>query len=73
MPGDLKLLLPALIVEQPCHDYELIGQIENLFDGAYTPSSGVIYPTLTFLEESDLIQGDASVLQGRRLLACRRH
>lgn len=58
-PGDLKLLLPALIAEQPCHGYDLIRQIESLFDGAYTPSPGVIYPTLTFLEESDLIQGDA--------------
>ena len=58
-PGDLKLLLPALIAEQPCHGYDLIRQIEGLFDGAYSPSPGVIYPTLTFLEESDLISGDA--------------
>ena len=58
-PGDLKLLLPALIAEQPCHGYDLIRQIEGLFDGAYTPSPGVIYPTLTFLEESELISGDA--------------
>lgn len=58
-PGDLKLLLLALIAEQPCHGYDLIRQIESLFDGAYSPSPGVIYPTLTFLEESELILGDA--------------
>lgn len=58
-PGDLKLLLPALIAEQPCHGYDLIRRIEGLFDGAYSPSPGVIYPTLTFLEESELISGDA--------------
>ncbi|MCH4879424.1 PadR family transcriptional regulator [Pseudomonas sp. TMW22090] len=58
-PGDLKLLLLALIAEQPCHGYDLIRQIEDLFDGAYSPSPGVIYPTLTFLEESEMIQGDA--------------
>ena len=58
-PGDLKILLPALIAEQPCHGYDLIRQIEGLFDGAYSPSPGVIYPTLTFLEESELISGDA--------------
>ena len=58
-PGDLKLLLPALIAEQPCHGYDLIRRIETLFDGAYTPSPGVIYPTLTFLEESELIAGDS--------------
>jgi DNA-binding PadR family transcriptional regulator len=57
--GDLKLLLPSLIAEQPCHGYDLIRQIESLFDGAYTPSPGVIYPTLTFLEESDLIAGNS--------------
>ena len=58
-PGDLKVLLLALIAEQPCHGYDLIRQIEGLFDGAYSPSPGVIYPTLTFLEESEMIQGDA--------------
>ena len=57
-PGDLKLLLLALIAEQPCHGYDLIRQIETLFDGAYSPSPGVIYPTLTFLEESEMIEGD---------------
>lgn len=54
-PGDLKLLLLALIAEQPCHGYDLIRQIESMFDGAYSPSPGVIYPTLTFLEESEMI------------------
>jgi len=58
-PGDLKLLLLALSAEQPCPGYDLIRQIEGLFDGAYSPSPGVIYPTLTFLEESEMIQGDA--------------
>ncbi|WP_166358650.1 PadR family transcriptional regulator [Pseudomonas akapageensis] len=58
-PGDLKLLLLALVAEQPCHGYDLIRQIEDMFDGAYSPSPGVIYPTLTFLEESELITGEA--------------
>src|SRR5476649_1317673 len=39
-PGDLKLLLLALIAEQPCHGYDLIRQIEGMFDGAYSPSPG---------------------------------
>ncbi|MNN48339.1 Transcriptional regulator YqjI [compost metagenome] len=55
----MKLLLLALIAEQPCHGYDLIRQIEGMFDGAYSPSPGVIYPTLTFLEESEMILGDA--------------
>ena len=54
-PGDLKLLLLSMLAEQPCHGYDLIRQIESLFGGHYSPSPGVIYPTLTFLEESELI------------------
>ena len=57
-PGDLKLLMLDLLAEQPGHGYDLIRQIETLFDGAYSPSPGVIYPTLTFLEESEMIAGD---------------
>ena len=64
-PGDLKLLLLALIAEQPAHGYDLIRKIEGLFDGAYCPSPGVIYPTLTFLEESELVTGDAQA--GKKL------
>ncbi len=49
--GDLKLLLLALIEQQPRHGYELIRTIEDMFHGHYTPSPGAIYPTLTMLEE----------------------
>ncbi|WP_053181626.1 PadR family transcriptional regulator [Pseudomonas kilonensis] len=53
--GDLKVLLLALIAEQPCHGYDLIRRIEHMFEGAYSPSPGVIYPTLTFLEMNAMI------------------
>jgi DNA-binding PadR family transcriptional regulator len=49
--GDLKLLLLALIEQQPRHGYELIRLIEEMFHGQYSPSPGAIYPTLTMLEE----------------------
>jgi DNA-binding PadR family transcriptional regulator len=49
--GDLKLLLLALIEQQPRHGYELIRVIEQMFNGLYVPSPGVIYPNLTLLEE----------------------
>lgn len=49
--GDLKLLLLALIEQQPRHGYELIRTIEEMFHGHYTPSPGAVYPTLTMLEE----------------------
>ncbi|PBP31070.1 PadR family transcriptional regulator [Pseudomonas syringae] len=47
------------------HGYDLIRKIEGLFEGAYCPSPGVIYPTLTFLEESEMVVGDAQA--GKKL------
>ena len=63
--GDLKLILLALIAEQPRHGYDLIRTIEEMFDGAYAPSPGAVYPTLTLLEEL----GHASVQndEGKKL------
>ncbi len=49
--GDLRLVILRLIAEKPRHGYEIIKEIEERVAGAYTPSSGVIYPTLTLLEE----------------------
>lgn len=49
--GDLRLLTLSLINEAPRHGYELIKAIEDLTGGGYAPSPGVIYPTLTLLEE----------------------
>jgi DNA-binding PadR family transcriptional regulator len=50
--GELRLLVLALIAQAPAHGYELIKTIEDRFVGAYTPSPGVIYPTLSWLEDS---------------------
>lgn len=58
--GDLRFLILKLIAEKPRHGYELIKAIEELVAGAYSPSPGVIYPTLTLLEELDWIQASAS-------------
>ena len=49
--GDLRLVILHLIEEQPSHGYEIIKAIEERVGGAYSPSPGVIYPTLTLLEE----------------------
>ncbi len=50
-PGDLRLLLLSLIEEKQRHGYELIKDLELKFGGAYSPSPGSVYPTLTLLEE----------------------
>ena len=49
--GDPRLVILQLIAEKPRHGYELIKAIEEQVAGAYSPSPGVIYPTLTLLEE----------------------
>jgi DNA-binding PadR family transcriptional regulator len=57
--GDLKLLALALIAEQPRHGYEIIKVIEEKTSGVYSPSPGVVYPTLTFLEESGYLVSES--------------
>ena len=49
--GKLRLVLLKLIADQPRHGYELIKAIEELTEGEYAPSPGVVYPTLTMLED----------------------
>ena len=53
--GELRLVLLKLIADQPRHGYELIKAIEEMTDGEYAPSPGVVYPTLTMLEDMGLI------------------
>jgi len=57
--GDLKLLTLALIAQQPRHGYELIKLIEEKTAGWYSPSPGVVYPTLTFLEEAGYVTAES--------------
>jgi DNA-binding PadR family transcriptional regulator len=48
---DLQLLLLALLAEKPSHGYELIKAMAERSNGYYTPSPGMVYPALTYLEE----------------------
>lgn len=57
--GDLKLVVLALIAEQPRHGYEIIKVIEEKTSGIYSPSPGIVYPTLTFLEESGYLASES--------------
>jgi DNA-binding PadR family transcriptional regulator len=49
--GDLQLLILSLLAEKAHHGYELIKSIAERSAGYYTPSPGMIYPALTYLEE----------------------
>ena len=53
--SELRLVLLKLIADQPRHGYDLIREIEELTGGEYTPSPGMIYPTLTLLDDTGLI------------------
>lgn len=59
-PGDLRLVLLALIEAKPRHGYELIKELEQKFGGAYAPSPGSVYPTLTLLEELGHVRATTS-------------
>jgi len=50
--GDLRLIVLSLLAEGPRHGYDLIKAMEERSNGFYSPSPGVIYPTLTYLEEA---------------------
>ncbi|MFZ5668349.1 MAG: PadR family transcriptional regulator [Pseudomonadota bacterium] len=64
--GDLKLVILRLIADKPRHGYELIKEVEEQAGGAYSPSPGVVYPTLTWLEEMGFVTA-ADAAGGRKL------
>jgi DNA-binding PadR family transcriptional regulator len=58
--GKLRLVLLKLIADEPRHGYQLIKAIEELTEGDYAPSPGIVYPTLTMLEDMGLIREQKS-------------
>ncbi len=58
--GDVRAAVLALLAERPMHGYEMIKEIEERTQGAWTPSAGSIYPMLQLLEEEGLIRGEES-------------
>jgi DNA-binding PadR family transcriptional regulator len=57
--GDLQLIILALLSEKPRHGYEIIKQVEEHSSGGYTPSPGMVYPALTYLEEMGYAASEA--------------
>jgi DNA-binding PadR family transcriptional regulator len=53
--GDLRLIALALIAEAPRHGYEIIKLVEEKTADWYSPSPGIVYPTLTYLEEAGYV------------------
>jgi len=63
--GDLRFILLSMIAAKPAHGYDLIRALEDRMGGGYSPSPGVIYPTLTMLEEQGFAQVAAQ--EGKKL------
>jgi DNA-binding PadR family transcriptional regulator len=64
--GDLRFVILALVAEKPSHGYELIRGLEERTGGAYRPSPGVIYPTLSLLEDEGFVRQSGGE-SGRKL------
>jgi DNA-binding PadR family transcriptional regulator len=52
--GDLRWVVLGLLAEKPRYGYDIIKELEERVGGEYSPSPGVVYPTLTLLEEMGL-------------------
>src|SRR5438045_723760 len=57
--GEFRLLALAMIGKEPCHGYELMKLVEERMGGSYTPSPGIIYPTLSWLEDMGYTSAEA--------------
>ena len=64
--GGLRFVLLQLIADKPSHGYELIKAIEERLGGRYSPSPGIVYPTLTLLEELGYVSVDTADGGGRK-------
>ncbi len=79
--GDLRLIALAFIADAPRHGYEIIKLVEEKTVDWYSPSPGIVYPTLTYLEEAGYVTAStegskklyAITEEGRAYLAANRH
>jgi DNA-binding PadR family transcriptional regulator len=64
--GELRFVILALVAEKPRYGYEIIKELGERVGGDYSPSPGVVYPTLTMLEEMGYASASQDP-QGRKL------
>lgn len=53
--GDIRVLVLEVLSKQPMHGYEVVKEISGIFGGLYSPSPGIVYPTLQWLEDEGYI------------------
>jgi DNA-binding PadR family transcriptional regulator len=65
--GDLRLIALSFIAETPRHGYGIIKLVQEKTVDWYSPSAGIVYPALTYLEEAGYVT--ASVEGSKKLYA----
>jgi DNA-binding PadR family transcriptional regulator len=53
--GDVRAAILVLLDEEPRNGYQLMQELERRSQGAWRPSSGSVYPTLSQLEDEGLV------------------
>lgn len=64
--GDVRAAILLLLDEQPMHGYQIIQEIGERTQGAWTPSPGAVYPAIGLLTDEGLV---ATTADGGRNLA----
>ena len=55
--GILKMMILDALNDQPRHGYDVMQELEEKFQGFYTPSAGSIYPILQLFEDRGFVTG----------------
>jgi len=63
--GDVRAAILALLAEEPMHGYQIITELGERSGGAWRPSPGSVYPTLSALEDQGLVTADQR--EGKRV------
>jgi DNA-binding PadR family transcriptional regulator len=64
--GDVRVAILAVLADGPLNGYQVIQEIADRTGGAWRPSPGSVYPTISQLEDEGLVEGDDD--RGRRTL-----
>lgn len=56
--GDIRAAILALLAEEPMHGYQIMRELNERSGGAWRVSPGSVYPTLSQLEDEELVQAE---------------
>jgi DNA-binding PadR family transcriptional regulator len=65
--GDIRTAALLLLAEEPRNGYQIMQEVQERSDGAWSPSPGSVYPALSQLEDEGLIRTEQS--DGRKVFA----